>query len=348
MGRSRTRSALVGALGSLALIATAAPPAAAAAGPAAPTGPVAVRATATAPELTVGQSAWISVSVATLWRTPRSPRTVDAPALAHPARIQRWLREMTLTERRALSGRADTQALFGDRVRVIRLRTHWAKVIVPSQPSPRDSRGYPGWVPRRQLTAHQPVSAARVATVTDRTAWLLTDRSSPSRMFRISFGTDLPVVGRTPDYVRVATPSGARRRIAASAVVVHPAGTPARSPSRRSLVRTAKSFRGLPYLWSGVSGFGLDCSGLTWLSYRVHGITLPRDAAPQSESGTAVTALRWSDLMFYATDGIVHHVSMYIGNGMMIHAPGTGQTVQVVPTSALSSEYSGARRYYLP
>jgi hypothetical protein len=84
---------------------------------------------------------------------------------------------MTLTQRRALNGHADTQALLGDQVQVVRLRPKWAMVVVPSQPSQLDPRGYPGWVPRRQLTARPPVSSPQLATVVVRTAWLRTDRS---------------------------------------------------------------------------------------------------------------------------------------------------------------------------
>lgn len=301
-----------------------------------------------APTLSIGRPAWVSVSVATLWRSPRSPRPVDAPALANPARIGQWLADMTLTQRRGLAGRADTQALFGDQVSVVRLRRHWAKVVVPSQPSPLDDRGYPGWVPRRQLTANHPVAAERQATVVTRTAWLRRDQGKPTRLFRVSFGTRLPVVGLTPRSVRVVSPVGVVRRLARSSVVIHTTGEPARQPSGTSLVRTAKTFLGLPYLWAGASGFGLDCSGLTWLVYRVHGVTIPRDASPQSRRGKAVAHLRRGDLMFYATDGLVHHVTMYVGDGKMIHSPGTGQIVKVAPVWTLSSEYVGARRYYLP
>lgn len=307
------------------------------------------KATSTAGQpLAPGRAAWVSVSVATLWRTPGSPRPVDAPALASPARIGRWLADMTLAQRRELSGRADTQVLLGDRVRVVRLRKHWAKVVVPSQPSPLDHRGYPGWVPRRQLTAHLPARSGRMATVVARTAWLRSDQPTPVRTFRVSFGTQLPVVGLTPRFVRVVSPLGVVRRLARSAVAVHARGEPALQPSRQSLVRTARTFLGLPYLWAGASGFGLDCSGLTSLVYRLHGITIPRDAAPQSQHGKPVAALRRGDLMFYAAHGVVHHVSMYVGGGDMLHAPGTGQKVRIVPTSTLSSGYVGARRYYLP
>ena len=53
------------------------------------------------------------------------------------------------------------------------------------------------------------------------------------------------------------------------------------------------------------------------------------------------------DLLFYADDGLVHHVTMYIGDGAIIHAPRTGQPVGLVPVSTqpLRSEYVGARRY---
>jgi gamma-D-glutamyl-L-lysine dipeptidyl-peptidase len=302
------------------------------------------------PPLVVGQVAWVRVSVATLWRSPGSPRPVDAPALARPAQIQTWLGQLTLTQRRGLSGRADTQALLGDRVRVLALppdRPEWARVAIPSQPSPSDARGYPGWVPRRQLTARLPTVSAQRATVLARTTWLKADDAQAAPLFPISFGTDLAVVGQAGGFVRVASPDGRVLRLASGAVVVHPTGQPARAPSRSSLVRTAKQFVGLPYLWAGVSGFGLDCSGLTWLDYRIHGIRIPRDAEPQARHGTPADPPRRGDLMFYATDGLVHHVSMYVGNGLMVHSPHTGARVQVIAaaTPTYRSEYVGSRRY---
>jgi gamma-D-glutamyl-L-lysine dipeptidyl-peptidase len=295
----------------------------------------------------VGRSAWVSVSVARLWQSPSAPWPVDRPALRAPVRFRTWLRAMTLSQRRALDLRSDTEALFGDRVVVVRLRPGWAKVVVPSQPSPKDPRGYPGWVPLRQLTSTSPRRTADLATVTARTAWLRTDDAAATRTVEISFGTDLPVLGRTGGYVRVATPRGVVRRLAARTVVVHGRNAPAFVPGAASLVRRAKTFLGLPYLWGGLSGFGLDCSGLTWLVHRVHGITTPRDALPQSQHGRAVSTRAPGDLLFYAHQGLVHHVSMYVGDGQIIHAPRTGQPVQIAAFSAapLRGEYVGARRY---
>lgn len=297
--------------------------------------------------LTVGQSAWVSVSVARLWLDPSAPWSVDGPALESPVRFRAWLRSMTLSQRRALDVRSETEALLGDRVVVVRLRRHWAKVVVPSQPTPKDARGYPGWVPRRQLTATRPARTPELATVTTRTAWLRTDDGATDRVTPISFGTRLPVLGRVPGYVRVATPRGTVRRLAAATVTVHPRGEPALVPSRASLVRTTRSFVGVQYLWGGLSGFGVDCSGLTWLNHRVHGLRIPRDALPQSRGGRQVSTRAPGDLLFYARDGRVHHVAVYLGGGDVVHAPRTGQAVRIEPfsTQPLRSEYAGARRY---
>jgi len=57
-------------------------------------------------------------------------------------------------------------------------------------------------------------------------------------------------------------------------------------------------------------------------------------------------ALRPGDLLFYATRGRVHHVSIYAGNGRMVQAPRTGLPVQTIAmsTPAYARELAGARR----
>ena len=310
--------------------------------------PVAPQVVAALPPVTVGRAAWVAVSVATLWRTPGSARPVDRPALANPAGVRQWLSSMTLTDRRALNGRADTQVLLGDRVVVIARLGSWVRVVAPEQPTPLDARGYPGWVPMVQLTAFPPAASGAVATVVARTTYLRSDDPRATPMTEISFGTRLPRVGVSGGWVRVVTPTGQVRRLSAGAVAVRAPGAPALPMTGSDVVRTAQMFNGLSYLWAGRSGFGFDCSGLTSLDLRTHGVVIPRDADAQAVKGTVVakTALRPGDLLFYATRGNVHHVSIYAGNGRMVQSPHTGSTVQTiaVSTPSYAREFSGARR----
>ncbi len=282
----------------------------------------------------VGRSAWVAVSVATLWRSPSSPRAVDRPALANPVGVRGWLARMTTRDRLGLVGRADTQVLMGDRVVVTARSGSWVRVVVPDQPTPLDRRGYPGWVPAAQLVPRPPTATRRVATVSARVTWMRTDSAVPRRVTELSFGTRLPVLGRTGPWVRVVAPSGLRRRVHYSKVLVRTPSTPALPRTGRDVVRTATRFTGLPYLWAGRSGFGFDCSGLTSLDYAVHGVTIPRDADAQAVRGAAAGRdRRPGDLMFFARNGSVHHVSIYAGGGRMVQAPRTGLPVQTIPVS---------------
>ncbi|HMM95168.1 C40 family peptidase, partial [Phycicoccus sp.] len=284
----------------------------------------------------MGHDAWVAVSVATIWRSPRAPRHVDAPALTNPVAIRTWLSGLGTTARRGLVGRADTQALLGDRVHLTAVSGRFAKVVVPDQRTPLDPRGYPGWVPLVQLSATAPPPATTSATVVSRTAWLHDDDTAGRRAMEVSFGTRLPVLGSVGAMTRLGLPGGRVLRAPAADVSVTERGAAALPPEGAGLVRSARMFVGLPYLWAGTSGFGVDCSGLTWLVHRVHGVVIPRDAAPQADAGVAVgvDALRPGDLLFYAVDGEVHHVSVYAGGGQMVHAPSTGHTVEVIAVSA--------------
>ena len=286
-------------------------------------------------------TATVAVAVATLWHSRSSPRAVDAPALLKPVRIRAWLAGMTLAQRRALSGRVDSQLVLGDRVRVLSVSGSWAHVVVPGQPTRLDSRGYPGWIPVRQLSTGWLPAAAPSVFVTAVTTWLR--RETGERSWEVSAGTRLERLRGTPAYWIVRLPDGRTAKIARSAVVTKlPTGT------RSRVVSYARRFVGLSYLWAGTSGFGFDCSGFTSTVYRLNGRTIPRDSRDQARAGAAVrrSALRPGDLVFFSTGGVVHHVGLYIGGGRMLHAPHTGTKLQNsrVFAGVWAKEYSGARR----
>jgi hypothetical protein len=101
------------------------------------------------------------------------------------------------------------------------------------------------------------------------------------------------------------------------------------SDVRVSLVQYAKQFVGNPYVWGGTSlTKGADCSGFTLSIYKQYGISLPHHAASQAQMGTKIelSQLQPGDLIFYAKNGSINHVAIYIGNGQVVHAssPKTG------------------------
>lgn len=253
---------------------------------------------------------------------------------------------MTLADQRGLIDRADTQLLLGDQVAVLAVRAGWAQVVVPSQPTPLDARGYPVWVPLAQLTTRGPPKASTLATVVTRTAWL--ESADGTRRVEVSFGTTLPVVARRQTTVELGMPDGRRLWIDRAAIAEHGSSAPALPATASSVLASTRRFLGLPYLWAGTSGFGLDCSGLVYLVYRAHGVTLPRDAEPQSHAGRAValSKLQPGDLVFFARNGVVHHVAIWAGAGKLIEAPKVGASVRLVALASLpyADELSAARR----
>ncbi|WP_106615463.1 NlpC/P60 family protein [Saccharothrix carnea] len=116
-------------------------------------------------------------------------------------------------------------------------------------------------------------------------------------------------------------------------------------------INYACGMRGLPYVWGGNGPdgghAGFDCSGLTKAAYAAAGITLPRTAQTQLDAGPHVPAgqpLLPGDLVFYGTPGNIHHVGLYIGNGLMINAPTFGQPVQIDNYRYNGDDYAGATR----
>jgi hypothetical protein len=223
----------------------------------------------------------VRVPVTTVWSSPESPRPVDAPVVADDPDVAGWLAALDARAaedesgdgRLGLHGRVETQLLEGEPVIVTDTSGSWSRVVAPWQLSPKDDRGYPGWVPSAHL---------------------------------------VPVAGSTP----VTDPPA---ELDGSLPVVEDAGHPAVAEARRHI--------GLPYLWSGVSPFGFDCSGLVLHTWRRMGVVVARDAYAQADFAASVEldAVRPGDLYFFARPGRrIHHVGIVVRPGRMVHASETG------------------------
>ncbi|BBZ23266.1 NlpC/P60 family peptidoglycan endopeptidase RipA [Mycolicibacter hiberniae] len=111
------------------------------------------------------------------------------------------------------------------------------------------------------------------------------------------------------------------------------------------VIRRALSQRGVPYSWgggtaagpgrgigSGSGTVGFDCSGLILYAFAGVGIKLPHYSGSQYKMGRQIPSAmaRRGDVIFYGPGGS-QHVTLYLGNGLMLEAPDVGQVVKVSP-----------------
>lgn len=229
------------------------------------------------------------------------------------------------------SSEMTTQALLGMPVRVLE-RNGWYRIQTPDD--------YIAWVhrvsvlpvTRKELTAW---NRAEKVVVTSHYAFVYSqpDRRSQT-VSDVVAGNRLKLEGTEGDFYRVSYPDGRRGYVEKSVALPEREWRKNLKQDAASIIRTAHTLMGVPYLWAGTSSKGVDCSGFVRTVLFMHDIIIPRDASQQAYVGQHIdiapdfSNLRPGDLVFFGRKATaerkerVVHVGIYIGGRRFIHSQG--------------------------
>ncbi len=218
-----------------------------------------------------------------------------------------------------------SQVIYGEPVLVRAVRDNWAQVNVEDQLHFSKNRwiGYPGWVRAQSLEyAAAPPSNRIVKT-------RAVNGISSGRNVAFSLGTELDAVATSGRTTTVRLLNSQTAQVPAAALeTLSPTGS---NSKRKRILDAASRFLGLRYVWGGRSGvqakpsWGVDCSGLASLAYRVAGLAIPRDAADQKRRAQPVSAksMKPGDLVFLSAPGDaarIIHVMIYAGKDSFLES----------------------------
>jgi len=223
-----------------------------------------------------------------------------------------------------------SQALLGTPVSVLEKKSGWRRIQTPDR--------YIGWI----NGSVEPMTKAALQSYRQQPKIIVTSLSAfsyehPDRgsqtISTLGAGDMLIKKEEKGMFYRISYPDGREAFVSKNDAQPFEIWKKSRILTGDEIVKTAKRFMGIPYLWGGTSSKGLDCSGFTKLVYFLHGIILARDASQQVLSGKLIDDKRnfdnaqSGDLVFFGTKATdenpkesVVHVGIYIGNKRFIHA----------------------------
>ncbi len=161
--------------------------------------------------------------------------------------------------------------------------------------------------------------------------------------YQVSYPSETGVAYISADYISLTVPAErADAHVSYDSFTANSAGD--------RVVQIAEQFLGLPYVYGGSTPAGFDCSGFTSYVFKQLGYNLYRSSYQQINNGIPVSKseLQPGDLLLFKRQGAerIHHVGIYVGNGMMIHSPQTGDVIKYtsIVTGYYNNCYYAARR----
>jgi len=207
-----------------------------------------------------------------------------------------------------------SQLLFNEPLAVSQTRDGYCRVY--------QDDGYNGWVDRRALHFLSSQKCKRYIKKLDfrvaaKTARIIPlERGAAASPPFIFYGTRLCLVGEKGHFGYAVVPDNSLIRISLRNI------SPLSAMKRRNsapehIIDEARKFLGVPYLWGGITPFGLDCSGLVQSVFRAAGINLPRDSKDQMKAGREIARgdIGTADLLFFPG-----HVAVAVNRSHIIHA----------------------------
>lgn len=229
------------------------------------------------------------------------------------------------------SSEMTTQGLMGMPVRVLQ-HDDWYRIQTPDN--------YIAWVHRvgvHPVTKEElhAWNAAEKIVVTSHYGFVYSEPKQTSQTISdVVAGNRLKWEGIKGAFYKVAYPDGRTGYISKSISMPEKKWRAALQQDATSIIRTAHTLIGIPYLWAGTSSKGIDCSGFVRAVLFMHDIIIPRDASQQAYVGEHIdiasdfSNLQPGDLIFFGRKATVDrkervvHVGIYIGNKRFIHSQG--------------------------
>jgi cell wall-associated NlpC family hydrolase len=215
-------------------------------------------------------------------------------------------------------GARDRQVLLGDVGIVVERRDGWAFVQMAKD-------GYCGWVPESALGVEEEATHWVSAPATH----LYPEANLKAReLGALTMTSRLRVLGESGDWLETTRGFVPRPHVKAL------------GDWHKDPVAVAQTYLGVPYLWGGMGGAGLDCSGLVQLSLRACGIDCPGDSDMQQALGEAFgekKAMKRGDLLFWKG-----HVAMAMNADFIIHATAAYMAVAAEPLKAALARIAGS------
>lgn len=201
-----------------------------------------------------------------------------------------------------------TQLLFGELCEVLDTNKQWNKIKV-------EYDSYEGWVDSKQILN---LELDKFLLFSQKTSYIIEPFSLliyNNQPFPVTLGAEIHHLNEnnifelSPNHKFIVEESLNNQKL-----------------EKNKLLDIAFKYINTPYLWGGKSPYGIDCSGLTQMVYKIAGYQLPRDAYQQAEVGQVLSFIEEAepgDLAFFENEeGKIVHVGIILPSQKILHAHG--------------------------